>query len=131
MEPIQSYIKTVFPSLKYIITICTGSTLLASTGLLNGRQATTNKSTYSTLTPLYPSVTWIPKARWVVDETPGVPPVWSSSGITAGIDVTFAFIKMLYGDEAAGKVANVMEYERHEDDRWDPFADVWGLVAGA
>ena len=52
--------------------------------------------------------------------------MWSSSGVSAGIDVTFAFIKMLYGAEIAESVANVMEYDRHSDDKWDPFADVWG-----
>lgn len=67
------------------------------------------------------------KARWVVDETPGLIPVWSSSGVSAGIDVTFAFIKMLYGEEVAVSVANVMEYDRHSDNKWDPFADVWGV----
>lgn len=51
--------------------------------------------------------------------------MWSSSGVSAGIDVTFAFIKMLHGADIAESVANVMEYERHVDDKWDPFADIW------
>ena len=50
----------------------------------------------------------------------------SSSGVSAGMDVTFAFIDKLYGGKTAEYVANVMEYDRHLDDKWDPFADIWG-----
>jgi transcriptional regulator GlxA family with amidase domain len=125
MAPVESYIQSVFSNLKYVITICTGSAILAGIGLLDNRRATTNKSTWNSVTPLGQRVKWVRKARWVVDDTPGVTPVWSSSGISAGIDVTFAFIKMLYSADIAESVANVMEYDRHLDDKWDPFADVW------
>ncbi|KAH0842271.1 hypothetical protein AYO21_00110 [Fonsecaea monophora] len=128
MAPVESYIQSVFFNLKYVITICTGSAILAGMSLLDNRRATTNKCTWSLVTPLGPKVKWVRKARWVVDDTPGVTPVWSSSGVSAGIDVTFAFIQMLYGAGTAESVANVMEYERHLDDKWDPFADVWGVT---
>jgi transcriptional regulator GlxA family with amidase domain len=127
MAFVESYIKSVFSSVRYVITVCTGSAILANMGLLDGRRATTNKSTWNSITPLGPKVKWIGASRWVVDESPGVTPVWSSSGVSAGIDVTFAFIKMLHGEEVAKKVANVMEYDRHTDANWDPFAAVWGV----
>jgi transcriptional regulator GlxA family with amidase domain len=125
MAPVEAYIRTIFPSVKYVITICTGSAILAGMGLLDNRYATTNKSTWDSVVVLGPNVKWVRKARWVVDDTAGVTPVWSSSGVSAGIDVTFAFMEKLYGGETAEHVANVMEYDRHLDDRWDPFADVW------
>ncbi|KAK6364527.1 hypothetical protein, variant [Exophiala oligosperma] len=130
MAPVESYIRSVFFDLKYAITICTGSAVLAGMGLLDHRRATTNKCTWSLVTPLGPKVNWVRKARWVVDDTPGVTPVWSSSGVSAGIDVTFAFIQTLYGAGTAESVANVMEYDRHLDDKWDPFAGVWGVSTG-
>ncbi|RDI89165.1 Siderophore iron transporter [Venturia inaequalis] len=127
MAPVETYIHSVFPSLKYVITICTGSAILAQTGLLDNRRATTNKSTWASVVSLRKEVEWVAKARWVVDDTPGVTPVWSSSGVSAGIDVTFAFIKMVYGEDVAESVANLMEYDRHSDDKWDPFAEVWAV----
>jgi putative intracellular protease/amidase len=64
-----------------IFTGCTGSIiLLAGTGLLNGKVATTNKRVYGTLTPLHPRVHWRRKARWTVDGR-----IVTSSGVTAGI----------------------------------------------
>lgn len=54
-------------------------------------------------------------------------PIWSSSGIAAGMDMAFAFIKHLYGKEIADDLAISLEYERHENASWDPFAEVWGV----
>ncbi|KAF2439232.1 DJ-1/PfpI family protein [Karstenula rhodostoma CBS 690.94] len=125
MAPVEAYIRTVFPTVKYVITICTGSAILAGIGLLDHRRATTNKSTWDAVVALGPRVEWVRKARWVVDESEGVTPVWSSSGVSAGIDVTFAFIERMYGGETAERVANVMEYGRWRDEGWDPFAEVW------
>ena len=63
-----------------ILCVCTGSVLLAATGLLDGKQATTNKKVYNGLTPNYPNVQWKRQARWVVDGQ-----IITSSGITAGM----------------------------------------------
>jgi len=73
---------------------------------------------------LGPKVKWVPQARWVVDGN-----IWSSSGISAGIDVTLAFIEKIYGKDNATSVANLMEYERHTDPNWDPFAAIFKVTA--
>lgn len=53
--------------------------------------------------------------------------VYTSSGVSAGIDATFALIGEVYGKERAKSIADRMEYERHEDPAWDPFADLYNL----
>ncbi|MBJ9969511.1 DJ-1/PfpI family protein [Providencia hangzhouensis] len=47
-----------------VISVCTGSALLAQTSLLNGFKATTNKLSYQWVTSLNNQVLWQPKARW-------------------------------------------------------------------
>lgn len=90
--------------------------------MLDGKRATTNKMAWFEITALGANVDWVPHARWVVDGN-----VWSSSGVSAGIDVTLAWIEKVYGEEVAKKLANRMEYTRHEDPSYDPFAKVHGL----
>lgn len=93
------YIKEVFPKLKYLVTVCTGSLVVARTGLLSGMRATTNKAAWKGVVAADPTAHWIPKARWAVDGK-----IWSSSGVSAGIDVTLAFIACHYGESVAANV---------------------------
>ena len=116
------FIRTTYPKLRYLITICVGSGLAAQAGVLDGKRATTHKGAWSTVVPLGPNVTWVHKARWVEDGN-----IWSSSGVSAGIDVTFAFIEKIYGAENATAVANGIEYDRHTDPDWDPFSDIFPI----
>ncbi|CAG7935774.1 unnamed protein product [Penicillium nalgiovense] len=122
IEDAISYIRNVYPQLGYLITVCTGSGLAAKAGVLDGKRATTNKMAWADTTSLAVNVDWVPRARWVVDGN-----VWSSSGVSAGIDVTLAWIEEIYGSEVARKISNSMEYTRHEDSSHDPFAELYGL----
>ncbi|KAF2671419.1 class I glutamine amidotransferase-like protein [Microthyrium microscopicum] len=126
--PVREYIKKVFPNLRYVITVCTGAGLFARTGLLDGRRATGNKKYWDWVVSQGPKVQWVPKARWVEDETAGQIPIWTSSGVSAGLDVTFAFVKKHYGEDIASGIANTLEYERHLDSTWDPFSAVWNAT---
>jgi transcriptional regulator GlxA family with amidase domain len=70
-----------------------------------------------------PRVEWVREARWVEDGK-----FVTSSGVSAGIDMTLAVIARLAGREVSEQAATAMEYEWHRDAGWDPFAKVWGLV---
>jgi transcriptional regulator GlxA family with amidase domain len=103
--------------------VCTGAALLACAGLLDGRRATSNKAVFRWVSSLGKGVDWVPEARWVEDGN-----VFTSSGGSAGIDMTLAVIASLEGRDAAVRIAERMEYEWHEDAAWDPFAKIHGLV---
>ena len=107
---------------RLVMTVCTGSYLLAKTGLLDGRKTTTNKKVFRMVAEAAPAVEWIAKARWVRDGK-----YLTSSGISAGMDLSLAVIAELFSHERAGEIADHAEYEWHEDPAWDPFADINGL----
>jgi transcriptional regulator GlxA family with amidase domain len=71
----------------------------------------------------HPSVNWVAKARWVVDEH-----IWTSSGVSAGVDLAFAWIAAVWGDDVAQYVADRSEYERNVDEGADRYAEHWGAV---
>ncbi len=100
-----------------VLTVCTGSLLVAKTGLLNGRKATSNKKALPMVMKAVPQVNWQKKARWVVDGR-----FYTSSGISAGMDMALGFIADRYGEEEAQRIAGFTEYRRIADPSDDPFA---------
>ena len=99
------------------VTVCTGSALLARTGLLDDRPATSNKIAWNWVLQQGPRVKWIRQARWVDDGN-----IITSSGVSAGIDMTLSLIARLHGRDLALASARFMEYRWHEDAGDDPFA---------
>jgi transcriptional regulator GlxA family with amidase domain len=118
-----AFIQAVYPTLQYIISVCTGATLLARAGILDDRRATTNKRAWAWATAQGPRVRWQPVARWVVDGN-----AWTASGVAAGCDCTLAFIAHVHGQAVAEELADVAEYDWHRDSTWDPFAFKCGLA---
>lgn len=98
-------------------TVCTGTALLARTGLLDKRPATTNKMAWEWVVSQGPEVDWKRIARWVDDGN-----IVTSSGVSAGIDMALGLIARLHGRETAERAARVMEYVWNDDPSNDPFA---------
>jgi len=86
-----------------ILSICTGSFVLHAAGLLTGKKATTHWGSLERLRALG-NVTVV-EERFVQDEN-----LWSSAGISAGIDMTLAFIAAVAGEESASRVQLASEY---------------------
>ncbi|KAF9021524.1 class I glutamine amidotransferase-like protein [Hymenopellis radicata] len=80
------YVAAAYPSLRYLITVCTGATIAAKAGVLDGKNATTNKLSWTWATSTGSNVNWISHARWVVDGN-----IYTTSGVSAGIDGFFGF----------------------------------------
>lgn len=100
-----------------VLSVCTGSGLLARTGLLDGRRATSNKAALDWAATQGEKVAWQRSARWVRDGS-----IVTSSGVAAGIDMALAVIADLMGREFARILADRTEYQWNEDPERDPFA---------
>jgi len=110
-------LKRLAEASRVVATVCTGSLLLARTGLLDGLKATSNKRAFQEVKTYAPKVNWIAKARWVEDGK-----YFTSSGVSAGMDMALALIAKFCGRETSLQIARRAEYEWHEDSSWDPFA---------
>lgn len=102
---------------EFTVSVCTGSALLAKAGVLDGRRATTNKLAFDWVTQQGPKVNWIRRARWVQDDQ-----FVTSSGVSAGTDMSLGLIALMHGRELAEKVAHWAEYTWNSDPQHDPFA---------
>lgn len=80
--------------------VCTGAFALAAAGLLNGRRATTHWQSCAALAAAYPQVSVTPDAIYVAD-----PPVYTSAGISAAIDLALALVEADLGQAVALAVA--------------------------
>jgi transcriptional regulator GlxA family with amidase domain len=115
-------LKRLAEASRIVTTVCTGSLLLAMTGLIDGCKATSNKRVFQLVRTSAPKVNWIAKARWVEDGK-----YFTSSGVSAGMDMALAVIAKLCGRETSLQIARRAEYEWHDDSSWDPFAAIAGL----
>ena len=103
--------------------VCTGTVLLGMAGVLYGRRVTTNKMDFTSTIHLAPKIDWVKEVRWVEDGK-----LFTSSGVSAGMDMALAVMAGLFGLEIAERLTLGSEYEWHQDSTRDPFAKRAGLV---
>lgn len=109
-ESLIDKIKKISVLSKFVLTVCTGSALLAKTGLLDNRKATSNKKAFDWVISQGNRVNWIKKARWTKDEK-----FYTSAGVSAGMDMTLGFLSDMHGFDFARQTAFRIEYEWIED----------------
>jgi len=91
------------PSCRRVCSVCIGSFLLAAAGVLDGRRAATHWLHAPLLAERHPRVTVEPDAIFIRDGA-----VWSSAGVTTGIDLALALIEQDAGRALAMKVARIL-----------------------
>ncbi|TPX09109.1 uncharacterized protein E0L32_001628 [Thyridium curvatum] len=96
---------------KLLFTTCTGASLVASTGVLDGRRATVNNIEYEWVRRRWPKVNWTREKKWVVDGN-----FWTGSGATAGTDMMAHWLKENYGMEVMRVAASTLDFEPRDID---------------
>jgi transcriptional regulator GlxA family with amidase domain len=83
-----------------VTSVCSGAFLLAAAGLLAGRRATTHWSVCETMARVHPEVDVDPEPIYVRDGD-----VWTSAGVTSGIDLALALVEEDLGRDVALSIA--------------------------
>ncbi|MBN7303158.1 GlxA family transcriptional regulator [Mycobacteroides abscessus subsp. bolletii] len=93
-------IRRVAPRARRVGGVCSGAFLLAEAGLLKDRTVTTHWAGSALLTARYPEIRVEPDRIYVEDG-----PVWTSAGVTAGIDLAIALVAADHGPDLAREVS--------------------------
>lgn len=88
------------------MSVCTGAYVLAKTGLLSGKSATTHHSAYTDLALQYPDIHVKRGARFVEEGN-----IAMAGGLTSGMDLALRVVERYYGHEQALRTADAMEYQ--------------------
>jgi transcriptional regulator GlxA family with amidase domain len=115
--PLLDWLRARADKAEIVLSVCSGSALLAKAGLLDGRRATSNKRYFQFAVDQGPNVVWVKEARWVDDGNRV-----TSSGVSAGIDMALHVVERLFGTKTAEAIADSTEYQWHRDADVDPFA---------
>ncbi|PCI31190.1 MAG: AraC family transcriptional regulator [Flavobacteriaceae bacterium] len=101
------WIKRIHQKSEFTLSICSGARLLGVLGLLDGKPYCTHHEVYDHMKEIVP--TGIPKHEQRFVKTKKI---YTSGGISAGIDLSFHLVESLLGEQTAEKTAVYMEYDR-------------------
>ncbi len=100
---VLDFVRAAAAGARRVTSVCSGSFVLAAAGLLDGRRATTHWRRAAGLARQFPRVTVAPDSIFIRDGK-----VWTSAGITAGIDLALALVADDLGEAVAAQVAREM-----------------------
>ncbi|MET0266786.1 MAG: GlxA family transcriptional regulator [Duganella sp.] len=100
---IIDWVAAVAPRIRVLTALCSGAFFLAAAGVLDGRRATTHWSVAARLQAQYPAIAVDADAIFIRCDN-----VWTSAGVTAGIDLALALVEEDYGRDLALEVATEM-----------------------
>jgi transcriptional regulator GlxA family with amidase domain len=103
-EPTLRWIQQTAAASRQVTSVCTGALLLAKVGLLRGKRATTHWAGLDLLASIDPTIE-VQRDRRVVHDG-----VFTSAGVSAGIDMSFAVVEQICGRQVAIETAHYIEY---------------------
>ncbi|MBU0603690.1 MAG: GlxA family transcriptional regulator [Gammaproteobacteria bacterium] len=108
-EALQRFLRKAAGRARRVAGICTGALMLAEAGLLDGRRATTHWAYAREMQKRFPDIKVEEDRIYIVDG-----PVWTSAGMTAGLDLALAMVEQDLGEDVARSVAHklVMQQRR-------------------
>jgi putative intracellular protease/amidase/YHS domain-containing protein len=105
-EPMLNWIRKATQHSDVTMSVCTGAYVLAATGLLNGKAATTHHTAYSDLEMKFPDVQVKRGARFIEEGN-----LATAGGLTSGMDLALRVIGRYFGAEAIEQTAFQLEYQ--------------------
>ncbi|MFD2414912.1 DJ-1/PfpI family protein [Amycolatopsis pigmentata] len=100
------WVRSAAENAELVVSVCTGALVLAAAGLLENRPATTHHWAFEELQSLTPSTTIIRDQRFVQSSEK----IWTSAGISAGIDLALHLVDQLTGTPVHDKVIAMLEW---------------------
>lgn len=97
---VQAFVRAAMKTCRRVCSVCSGAYVLAEAGVLDGKRATTHWRRTPDFRDRYPAVSLEPDRIYTHDGK-----VWTSAGITAGIDLALALIADDLGEEVARQAA--------------------------
>ena len=105
-EPMLNWIRKATQTSDVTMSVCTGAFVLAATGLLNGKAATTHHAAYSDLEMKFPDIQVKRGARFIEEGN-----LATAGGLTSGMDLALRVIGRYFGEEAIERTAFQLEYQ--------------------
>jgi putative intracellular protease/amidase/YHS domain-containing protein len=105
-EKTKAWIRDASKSTDVTMSVCTGAFVLASTGLLSGKPATTHHGAYADLAAQYPDIHVQRGARFVEAGN-----LATAGGLTSGMDLALRVVERYFGQEVARQTAYMLEYQ--------------------
>ena len=109
-EQTLDWLRDVGRRAQLVMSVCTGAFVLARTGLLDGKTATTHHGSYDDFEAAFPAIKLIRGRRFVEHER-----VATAGGLTSGIDLALRVVERYLGKRGADATARYMEYVRRQN----------------
>ena len=105
-EKLLNWVREMNEKVELLLSVCTGSLILAKAGLLEGLSATTHFKAVEQMQQIAPNTTLFPEKRWVDNGR-----IILSAGVSAGIDMSLYVVLKLHGKKVANETATYIQYD--------------------